>query len=92
MDTASTLALLDPQQGLSGATFAIRELMQGQGPRDFRSLAQRFELSFSMEFKKKFGESVKKGNIQEAIQMLQDALEAKGITNKILKSSIRLKD
>jgi len=84
LDSAVQLALLDPQQGMGGATFAIRELLQGQGARDFKSLAQRFELSFSLEFKKKFSQSVQSGHIKEAIDMFQKELAAKGITDRIL--------
>ncbi len=86
LDTAVQLALLDPVQGMAGATFAIRELLQAQGARDFRSLATRFELSFSSEFKNKFTQSIKDGKIKEAIDMFKEALAAKGITDKILKN------
>lgn len=85
LETASTLALLDPQQGMAGATYAIRELMQGQGARDFRSLANRFEINFSLEFKQKFMKSVQSGKIKEAIDAFQEELACKGITEKILK-------
>jgi hypothetical protein len=72
------LAAADPEQGIKGATFALREFLSGSGAAAGKSLVQRFELS--KQDIDPFGNS----NPIVKVEALNEALNKMGITQDVL--------
>lgn len=73
LNVAQRLALLDPAQGIEGASFAIREFLSGE----YLSLTRRFELDRSTlrEITQEAN-----GNARVAIELLSDYIDDLGLT------------
>lgn len=69
---AEKLSILDPEQGLKGAIYAMKELASGDGV----SMAQRFEMPKSVV------NDIKKLPFDQQLNALQDYLDTTGITSK----------
>jgi hypothetical protein len=74
------LATVDPLQGISGANYALKELLGGEGATSTRSLRERFELD-----PKILDVLEQKGlSAAEKMRLLDEALNTLGITQEVL--------
>lgn len=69
---AEKLSILDPEQGLKGAIYAMKELASGDGV----SMAQRFEMPKSVV------NDIKKLPFDQQLNAMQEYLDTTGITSK----------
>lgn len=73
---AEKLSIMDPEQGLEGAVYAMKELASGDGV----SMAERFEMPKSVV------NDIKKLNFDEQLVAMEQYLNKTGITNKTVES------
>lgn len=71
---AEKLSILDPEQGLQGAVYAMKELASGDGV----SMAERFEMPKSVV------NDIKNLNFEDQLAAMQKYLDKTGITNKTI--------
>ncbi|MGX9136157.1 hypothetical protein ACWV26_17715 [Rummeliibacillus sp. JY-2-4R] len=69
---AEKLSIMDPEQGLQGAVYAMKELASGDGV----SMAERFEMPKSVV------NSIKNLSFDKQLAAMQEYLDKTGITNK----------
>ena len=80
-----TLSVLDVEnRGLSYTAFSIKELLQGQGMADFRSLTNRLEVSLPKPTKEGITKAIKAHDFTKAAQILQDGLKKANVGENIL--------
>jgi hypothetical protein len=77
---ARRLALVDPEQGIKGANFALKEFLSGSGAQAGRSLVQRFEIPKNLI--DPFGNA----DPSTKVAALDAALNKLGITQEVLSS------
>lgn len=71
---AEKLSIMDPEQGLQGAVYAMKELASGDGV----SMAERFEMPKSVV------NDIKNLNFEDQLAAMQKYLDKTGITNKTI--------
>lgn len=71
---AEKMSIMDPEQGLEGAVYAMKELASGDGV----SMAERFEMPKSVV------NDIKNLNFEDQLAAMQKYLDKTGITNKTI--------
>lgn len=80
------LSSLDVEnRGLSWTAFSIKELLQGQGMQDFKSLINRLEVSLPKETKDAMVKATKEGNITKMAGLLEAGLRKAGVSEDMLR-------
>lgn len=73
---AEKMSIMDPEQGLQGAVYAMKELASGDGV----SMAERFEMPKSVV------NDIKNLNFEDQLAAMQKYLDKTGITNKTIEA------
>lgn len=86
---AAVLSMLDTEnRGVSFAAFSLKEMLQGTGSADFKSLTDRLEVNLPKETRKAITKAVQSRDMKKAISLFEQGLKGVGIDPKELIESL----
>lgn len=86
MKMVETVSMMDTEnRGLSFTAFAFKEIAQGQGKLDFRSLTNRLEIPFTQATQQAITKALQSGDVKKATEMMWKGLKESNIGQDLLK-------
>ncbi len=81
-----TTSLLDTEnRGLGYVAFSFREMFQGLGRADFRSMKSRLEINFGRTMEDSIVKAIRSKNVTQAVTLIEEAFKSVGIdSNKVM--------